>query len=168
MRTFLTTVLLGGMLLLAFTSCSDEKTKSASDKKEEGTFDMAAARKAIDDANQNLVTSMKKGDSTAFAGVYSSDAKIMAPGGPAITGKDALASMAGGMIRTGYNGLSLKTVDVWGNDALLGEEGTYTLSMSDGKEADHGKYIALWKKEDGKWKLFRDIWNSDMATAPAK
>jgi ketosteroid isomerase-like protein len=32
----------------------------------------------------------------------------------------------------------------------------------DGKQIDKGKYIVLWKKEDGKWKLFRDCYNSDL------
>ena len=32
-----------------------------------------------------------------------------------------------------------------------------------GKEIDKGKYIVLWKMEDGKWKLHRDIFNSDNA-----
>lgn len=32
----------------------------------------------------------------------------------------------------------------------------------DGKQLDKGKYIVLWKKEEGKWKLFRDCYNSDL------
>ena len=28
---------------------------------------------------------------------------------------------------------------------------------------DNGKFIAIWKQEDGKWKLFREIWNTNNA-----
>ncbi len=38
----------------------------------------------------------------------------------------------------------------------------FTFSDKDEKELEKGKYIVLWKKEEGKWKLFRDCYNSDM------
>ena len=30
------------------------------------------------------------------------------------------------------------------------------------KIADKGKYIVIWKKEDGKWKIHRDLSNTDL------
>jgi len=42
------------------------------------------------------------------------------------------------------------------------EEGEYTFMGEDGEQLDKGKYIVLWKMEDGKWKLFRDCYNSDL------
>jgi len=58
-----------------------------------------------------------------------------------------------------------KTIDVWGNGDLLAEEGTASLFDQKGTELDHAKYLVVWKKENGQWKLFRDIWNSDRAPA---
>jgi ketosteroid isomerase-like protein len=63
--------------------------------------------------------------------------------------------------------ITLNTTDLWGYDDLLTEVGTYTLTSKDGKEVDKGKYIDLWKMEDGKWKLHRDIFNSDLPCPPA-
>jgi ketosteroid isomerase-like protein len=37
--------------------------------------------------------------------------------------------------------------------------------LKDGTIADKGKYIVVWKKEDGKWKLHRDLSNSDLPVA---
>ena len=51
---------------------------------------------------------------------------------------------------------------VWGTEELVTEVGSYTMTDKAGKEIDKGKYIDLWKMEDGKWKLHRDIFNSDM------
>jgi ketosteroid isomerase-like protein len=45
---------------------------------------------------------------------------------------------------------------------MLAEEGEYTFMNNDNKELDRGKYIVLWKKENGEWKLFRDCYNSDL------
>jgi len=40
--------------------------------------------------------------------------------------------------------------------------GTFTLKGKGGQELDAGKYIVIWKREDGQWKLHRDIFNSSL------
>jgi ketosteroid isomerase-like protein len=163
-------MLLAVIMLFAFTSCSDKKSKSAEtdNKTNESSFDLAAARKAVDEGNQSLMDLLKKGDSTGFAALYCADAKVMGPGGPAIVGRDAIKSMAGGMVQMGLTNMTLKTSDIWGSEVLVGEEGVYTFTGGDGKQLDNGKYIVLWKMEDGKWKLFRDIFNTDVPAPPVK
>jgi ketosteroid isomerase-like protein len=46
-----------------------------------------------------------------------------------------------------------------------GDPDPWTLKGKDGAELDHGKYVVIWKKEAGGWKLHRDIWNSSQAPA---
>ena len=167
-KIFTKTLLPVAIMLFAFTSCGDKSSGSADTKTTEPSFDLAPARKSIDEANQSLSDSLKKGDSTGFAGLYCSDAKVMAPEGPAASGKDAIKSMIGGFIQMGLTNLTIKASDIWGSEALVGEEGTFVLADKDGKEVDHGKYIVLWKMEDGKWKLFRDIFNTDIPKSAAK
>jgi ketosteroid isomerase-like protein len=168
----LTNAMLTGaiIILFAFTSCGDKTSKSADaeNKTNEQSFDLAAAKKVVEEGNQSLMDLLKKGDSTGFANLYCSDAKIMAPEGPPVAGRDAIRSLIGSFVNIGLTDMSLKTIDVWGSEALVGEEGTVRFAFKDGKEYDHGKYIVLWKMEDGKWKLFRDIFNTDVAPPPAK
>jgi ketosteroid isomerase-like protein len=42
--------------------------------------------------------------------------------------------------------------------------GTYTFSFDgpDGKVTDTGKYVTVWTKVDGQWKIAADIGNSDL------
>jgi len=47
-------------------------------------------------------------------------------------------------------------LDEHGNSAY--EVGKYTLSGAGGQVLDQGKYIVIWKKQHGEWKLHRDIW----------
>lgn len=51
---------------------------------------------------------------------------------------------------------------VSGDSKLIIEEGIYLLRDKDNKPLDEGKYIALWKQENNVWKIYRDIWNSDI------
>jgi hypothetical protein len=41
--------------------------------------------------------------------------------------------------------------------------GTFEVSGADGKQLDHGKWMGVSKKLNGKWKTLFDIWNSDVA-----
>ena len=145
-----------------FVACKNsDSSTSATDKEVKPAFDPVAAKKSIEETNAAFCDFFKKGDSVALANLYASDAKLMGANMPAITGKSGIQSTFGGLINAGITGLTLTTADTWGAESLVGEEGTFTLSDKAGKEVDHGKYIVLWKMEDGKWKLFRDCWNSD-------
>ena len=110
---------------------------------------------------------LSKGDSVGVASCYTTDAKFMASNVPAVAGRSNIQSVVAGFINGGVTKLNLKLLDVWGTEALVAEEGEMTLATKDGTQIDKGKYIVLWKKEDGKWKLFRDIFNSDLPVPAA-
>jgi ketosteroid isomerase-like protein len=71
---------------------------------------------------------------------------------------------------TGPIDLKLTSNEVSGNEEMVNEVGSYSMTDKKGKEIDKGKYIVLWKMEDGKWKIHRDVFNSDMPpmTTPTK
>ncbi len=61
----------------------------------------------------------------------------------------------------GISAFKLDAKEVYKGDEAVTEVGVY--EMGDGKKTiDKGKYIVVWKKDGDTWKLFRDIWNSDM------
>lgn len=162
MKNFLLAI---GLLTCAshWIACNNQPPAEAA-----SSFDLNGARKIIDSLNQSFGSFVKQGDSAGIGSLYASDAKLLAPNGPAIQGASSIASAFGGIMKSGIAGAELKTVELWGTEALLSEEGTYTLSDKDGKVLDKGKYIVLWKNEEGNWKMYRDIFNSDMAPAPVK
>ena len=62
-------------------------------------------------------------------------------------------------------GLELETLEILGRGDVVSEVGSYELHGPDGQEMDHGKYVVVWKKEGGGWKLHRDIFNTSMPPA---
>jgi len=59
--------------------------------------------------------------------------------------------------------LTATDVILEGNIAI--EIGTYTISMGMpemGPMDDHGKYMNVWEKQGGDWKIRVDMWNTDM------
>ena len=142
------------LILLAISGCLSPQKETA--------FDLVNAKKEIEAANKDFVELFAKGDSIGVANYFTKDAKSMGPNEPSHIGRSKIQTVYAGFIRAGDNQLGLTTTGVWGNKTMLAEEGIYTFSDKNGKELDKGKYIVLWKIEDGKWKLFRDCYNSDM------
>lgn len=135
-------------------------------KEKEATFDKVAAMQAIEKENKIFTEAFNKGDSITAASYYATDAKFMPPNQKAVLGRDKIQTGIGEYIKMGGFNLSLKTIDVWGDENMMTVEEEWTMMDKDGKEIDHGKSLELWKMEDGKWKLFRDIFNSDMPCMP--
>ena len=162
-------LLLIGPAMMLFASCGNQTTaENISAKKDSATFDITAVKSAIADANKAFSDAVIKGDSTALADLYTSDANMLPPNMPKAENHEAILGMAGGLVRMGIKSFSLESTDVYGDPDMVVEEGKYTVGDDKGKAVDEGKYIVLWKQENGKWKLYRDIWNSDMPVTAAK
>ena len=129
-------------------------------------FDLANAKKEIEAANVVLTTAISKGDSLGAAEAYTNDGKFMGSNMPSVNGKGNLTSFWGGFIKAVGADITLTTSEVWGNEESITEEGVFEIKSKQGAQLDKGKYIVLWKKEDGKWKLHRDISNSDLPLIP--
>lgn len=168
MKQLLTALTIFLVSSLLFISCGD-KTASSTTEEIRPTFDIAGAKKTIDSLNVVFGSMVSKGDSVGLASLYTSDAKFMMPNMPTASGRNAVQSAFAGLFAAmGTPNLTLTTNDIWGTEELITEVGSYTMTDKTGKEIDKGKYIDLWKMEDGKWKLHRDIFNSDMPPPPSK
>jgi ketosteroid isomerase-like protein len=142
---------------------SAENTNSAP-KADSTSFDIGKAKSAIADINAKFSDELRKGDSAALASHYSSEAYAMPPNSDPVP-KDKIVSVWGRAIRMGVKDIKLTTDDVTGNGEIAGETGNYEMYGDNNKLLDKGKYVVIWKNENGEWKSYRDIWNTSM---PAK
>jgi len=146
-------LLLCFLVSASFIACTNQETKSI--------FDLNNAKKEIEAANKEISDLLLKGDTVGVANIYSQNGKLMVNNMPSIEEKEKIASFFSGLTKMGA-GISLTTLEVWGDENYITEEGLLEIKLKDGKIADKGKYIVVWKKEDGKWKLHRDLSNSDL------
>lgn len=142
---------------------------SCSTKSEiKSNFDLNAVKAEIAISNKNFESYVSKGDSVGLAtNLYTIDAKLMAPNSESAVGRAQLTSALGEITKSGITGIKLTTAEIWGDENNITEEGTFDLNIKDGTVVDKGKYLVLWKKEDGKWKIHRDSFNSRLPLAPA-
>lgn len=107
-----------------------------------------------------------KGDAKTVASTYTTDARLLVPNTPLIVGRSNIENFWVGFIKaTGINGVSLTPLKIdMDSDTSAIEEGNFILSV-DGTEVNKGKYIVIWRLEDGQWKLHQDIFNTDLPAA---
>lgn len=150
----ITKLIITALVLSAITCCSSPQ--------KETVFNLDNAKKEIDDANRAFVNLFNGGDSNGLANMFTVDGKSMEPNEPAFIGRSQIQTHYSSLMKTGANKLELLTTGLWGDENLLAEEGEFMFISNEDKLLDKGKYLVLWKKEDGMWKLFRDCYNSDM------
>ncbi len=150
-----------------FTSCNGDapKTEAAS------SFSLDSVKTAIATSNKIFGDCFAKGDSTTFVSCYTSDACINPSNMPRMCGPQAISAFFNGGYKMGIRHIAITTEELIGGKEAVAEIGKYELHDSAGKALDKGKFIVVWKEENGKWKMHRDVWNSDLplpAAEPAK
>jgi ketosteroid isomerase-like protein len=156
------------IFMVACNSASnDSKTADATEKKETPVFDLAAAKTAIEAENAKFMEAFKKGDSAAAASNYAQDGIILPPNGEPVA-KSSILPFWGSFIRMGVKDVKLVIDDIAGNADIISETGHYEIYAAENKMLDKGKYVVVWKPENGAWKMYRDIFNTSMPAAPAK
>ena len=167
MKKYCSFLLIAGVVLF-ITSCEHTATDktgtvTADTDSTTATFDLAKAREWIESDNAKFVEEAKKGDSNALAAHYAADGWAMFNSSEPFKGTSAIASAWGGAMRMGMKEIKVTTVDVVGNADLLAETGMFEMYGDGNKLLDKGKYVVIWKPENGGWKIYRDIGNSNMA-----
>ena len=122
------------------------------------------AREAIDAANAAFVKAFLAGDAKAVSELYTDDAQVIAPGAEVVRGRAAIAAFWAGAMKT-TRGVRLETTAVESSGDLAVEDGVGHLVASDGKQSSD-RYVVVWKRVAGSWRLHRDIWNAGPAAAP--
>lgn len=167
-KLFLPIVALGVSAFLF--SCNNEaaKTETTFTTVADG-FNLDSVKAEIAASNSTFGSGFATGDSANFVAHYTSDACINPSNMPQICGSAGINAYFNGGYKMGIRGIKITTNEVFGGKDGVTETGTYEIFVDKNVSVDKGKFIVLWKKTDGKWKMHRDIWNSDLPVpAPAK
>jgi hypothetical protein len=56
----------------------------------------------------------------------------------------------------------------YGNHEMVVDEGTYVFVYDEGRTTERGKYVNIWRKEGGEWKIYSNMWNTNAPPVAAK
>lgn len=122
-------------------------------------------RAAIEAQAAKWQESFNAGDGAGIAALYTTDGQIMPPGTAMVSGRDNIAAFWQEALSAGGISVKLEVVELVAQGKHATEVGRFTMADADGNTVDQGKYLVLWRQEQGEWRLSRDIWNSDNAPA---
>ena len=112
--------------------------------------------------NEKFAACLASGDLDTLMTLYTEDACFIAANLDFLTGRDAIRGFFQGALDMGIKAVNLHSmeVNVQGDTAI--EMGTYELLADGGVQADHGKFLVVWKNSSGQWQLHRDMINTSM------
>ena len=129
-----------------------------------------SARTAIEASVKQFTEAFNKGDAAAVANMYTMDARLLPPNGETVQGRANIQKFWQGAISAGVKIVSLELVDVETQGNVAVEVGRYTTTIPGAggtTTTDKGKYVLVWKREGGSWKIAVDIFNTNLPMASA-
>ena len=153
---------LGTVWLLGIVACTPSAPTAVDTSADE------AAIRARDKAH---IDAYNAGDVDTIVAGYADDAVVMPSDAPSVSGRAAIGklfakSIADAKAAQLIESLGDYTVAVSGN--MGWSAGTSRETTADGVTVWAGKFLATWRKTNGKWLAVRDTWNSDAPPAPSK
>jgi uncharacterized protein (TIGR02246 family) len=128
------------------------------------TVDYAAEEQAIRDLDAEWIAAVAAGDAAKCASFYAPDGSLLPPNMDPVTGTEALEQAWVTTIEALPNlwfGPSKIVVSSAGDMAW--DYGTWEVKDTpDGVVIDHGKYLVVWQKIDGEWKVVSDMFNTSV------
>jgi ketosteroid isomerase-like protein len=131
-------------------------------------LDLAALRAEIEAKNARFTDAHTTGDSATIDQMFTTDARVLPPGGEAVIGRAAIARLTQEYFESGVSEFTETTVDFYASGDLLIDQGNYTMVYGEPKVREVGKYLNVWKREGGEWRIYSNIWNAspDLPTIP--
>lgn len=123
---------------------------------------------AIAAQSRAFMDAMERGDARAVAELFTTDAKLIVSGiDDVVAGRAAIEKFWQVGFSNGVKGLRLTVLDLDGTGPLRVETGTYQALGAGGSDLGRGHYLLVWKKENGAWKIHRDIGSATPTRAAA-
>jgi uncharacterized protein (TIGR02246 family) len=123
------------------------------------TEQQTEVRAAIETATRQLTDAFGRQDAAGCASLYTAHGAMLPPNADIARGRQAIQAVWQGIFDAGLTAFRVESLEVESAGDLAYEMGHYTLYAGD-NDVDKGKYVLIWKREAGQWRIHRDIVNS--------
>jgi uncharacterized protein (TIGR02246 family) len=120
---------------------------------------------ALDKLAKEWAAAFNAKDAARVASFYAEDAVLMPPNGPMVKGRANIEAEWKRVLAEGVTNIQLRPVESSTSANHAFEAGTSTLTVKGGNQVN-GKYVVVYKRVGGDWKLAYDIFNDDQPPPP--
>ena len=124
-------------------------------------FTQATLIEEIASANRRLMDLFQQDDASGVGACYTDDAQLLVSHMEPFKGRATIQAVWKSTMGHGHT-LDFQTWELEGDESSALDIGQYTRLDSTGATLDRGKYIVLWKRVAGDWKLHRDMLNTSL------
>ena len=120
---------------------------------------------AITAASEQYVDAFNRGDAAALAALFTEEGSLLPPNSPMIVGRVSIQAHFQAVLDAGVGDLKTTMIGVHVNGDMGHDVGKYTLTIQpeEGEAiSDNGKFVTIWKRQNGSWKIDVDIFNSSV------
>jgi ketosteroid isomerase-like protein len=115
------------------------------------------------DVANALETCFNRNDAAGCTELFTDDAEIFPHSAPLIRGREAIHEFFAGQIATEFAFDTESTTQLV-RDQIAIDQGTYRVrDVKRGKDVELGNYLHVWTRDEGPWKLYRVMYNTEMA-----
>lgn len=126
-------------------------------------FDVGPVKLRIDSLNRTYNDHFASPNEQLYVDRYTLNGCVMPTSRPRVCGRDSIAAFYTPSGNSHPIRVTMNAEEVSGGSDQVVEVGNYLISDTAGTRFDKGKYVSVWKPEDGRWKKDLEIWNSDMS-----
>ncbi len=161
--------LLGVLICSAALLASCSETSDARRDQTAEAKSTASDDQAIRATNARWLELINKNDVAGIEQLYAEDGVALPPNSKAAVGPKAIGQWWASQMKTPGFAMTFSTdqlvISAMGDMAL--DRGSYRVSAKgpDGPINDSGKFVVVWRKIDGEWKVAADIFNTDLPAA---
>jgi uncharacterized protein (TIGR02246 family) len=110
----------------------------------------------------NWAEAFNRGDVDAIVEMYTDDAQLLPEGSEAIVGSSKIREF----FRTMKGANPVQTIrfsnfELFGSDPVITEHSDVEIRDKDGRVELRGKQVLIRVKQNGRWKIHRDIWTNN-------
>ena len=153
-------------LLMSACQAGEKPANDVADMNSAAAVDTGADELAIRGHVDRWLQLVSAKDAAGIAELYSEDGAVMPPNAPIGQGRAAIQQTWASMMRMPGFGLTFvpEQIVVSSSGDMALDRGTYSLTIApEGTtQTDTGKYVVVWRKISGEWKVAADIFNSDL------
>ncbi len=143
------------LVCLAFLFCISKVHGQTANEFKTSPLDADKEKPVIESLIKQYSKFLLEGDSVSLAAMYASNGKLGCAQG------DEILSATGNWVRSAIKNdsrhVNFKTNTLTADGELLIETGTAEGRNEEGELKYTFRYLVVWKKENGTWKLYRDI-----------
>jgi ketosteroid isomerase-like protein len=116
---------------------------------------------------QSFEQAFNQDDLDGTLALFDDDAQILPERGPAITGRDGISAFLKDQMTPVVSFNTEADMSLVRNDIAI-EQGHYRVrDVRRGSDVEEGKYLHVWRNRGHGWKLYRVMYNTDMAAPTA-